>query len=235
VVSKQFFVILGLLLVVSMWLSSCSQSLADQTSTYIEKPITPTLTNTPVIEPTPTVSPTTGPVTYVVKEGDTLWEIAQSFGTSTAFIALSNNILDADKIYPGQILTIPDSEDSPPSIQSSGKLIMIILSQQTLYVYQDGQSIKQFLVSTGLENTPTPTGEFQIQTKIDTTRMTGPGYDLPNVLWTMYFYQDYGIHGAYWHNNFGQPMSHGCVNMREEDAQWLYSWAPVGTSVLILP
>lgn len=43
--------------------------------------------------------------------------------------------------------------------------------------------------------------------------MTGPGYDLPNVPYTMYFYQGYGLHGTYWHNNFGTPMSHGCVNM----------------------
>ena len=65
--------------------------------------------------------------------------------------------------------------------------------------------------------------------------MTGPGYDLPDVPWTMYFYQDYGIHGTYWHHNFGHPMSHGCVNMQTDDAKWLYDWAPLGTSVLILP
>jgi lipoprotein-anchoring transpeptidase ErfK/SrfK len=64
--------------------------------------------------------------------------------------------------------------------------------------------------------------------------MWGPGYDLPNVQWVMYFYRDYSLHGAYWHNNFGQPMSHGCVNMRNEDAKWLYDWAPEGTSVMVI-
>jgi lipoprotein-anchoring transpeptidase ErfK/SrfK len=49
----------------------------------------------------------------------------------------------------------------------------------------------------------------------------------------MYFYQGYGTHGTYWHTNFGQPMSHGCVNMTIGDAQWLYNWAPVGTLVVV--
>ena len=50
-------------------------------------------------------------------------------------------------------------------------------------------------------------------------------YNLPNVPYVMYFYQDYGLHGAYWHNNFGHPMSHGCINERITDAKALYDWA----------
>ena len=56
--------------------------------------------------------------------------------------------------------------------------------------------------------------------------------DLPNVPYTMYFYKGYGIHGTYWHHNFGHPMSHGCVNMRTSDAAWLFNWASVGTPVV---
>jgi len=52
------------------------------------------------------------------------------------------------------------------------------------------------------------------------------------VPYTMYFYRGYAIHGTYWHSNFGRPMSHGCVNMRTQDAAWLYSWAVVGTPVV---
>jgi lipoprotein-anchoring transpeptidase ErfK/SrfK len=48
----------------------------------------------------------------------------------------------------------------------------------------------------------------------------------------MYFYRGYGLHGTYWHNNFGTPMSHGCVNLSTPDARWLFSWAPVGTKVV---
>jgi len=63
--------------------------------------------------------------------------------------------------------------------------------------------------------------------------MIGPGYNLPNVPWVMYFYDGYAIHGTYWHHNFGHPMSHGCINMTIPDAHWLYNWAPKGTLVVI--
>ena len=58
-------------------------------------------------------------------------------------------------------------------------------------------------------------------------------YDLPNVPYVMYFYQDFGLHGAYWHDNFGHMMSHGCINERFVDAKTLYEWADVGTAVSI--
>ena len=50
-------------------------------------------------------------------------------------------------------------------------------------------------------------------------------YNLPGVKWVQYFFEDYGFHGTYWHSNFGQPMSHGCVNMTDSDAKWLFDWA----------
>jgi lipoprotein-anchoring transpeptidase ErfK/SrfK len=65
--------------------------------------------------------------------------------------------------------------------------------------------------------------------------MSGPGYYLPGVPYTMYFYKGYGLHGTYWHSNFGTPMSHGCVNLKTEDAGWLYNWASIGTIVNIHP
>ena len=65
------------------------------------------------------------------------------------------------------------------------------------------------------------------------TDMRGPGYFLPDVPFTMYFYQGYGIHGTYWHNNFGTPMSHGCINMRTSEAEWVYNFSEVGTTVVV--
>ena len=61
----------------------------------------------------------------------------------------------------------------------------------------------------------------------------GPGYYLSDVPWVMFFYDEYGFHGTYWHDNFGAPMSRGCVNLRTEDAEWLYHWASVGTPVVV--
>jgi len=63
--------------------------------------------------------------------------------------------------------------------------------------------------------------------------MAGPGYYLSDVPYIMYFYDGYGLHGTYWHSNFGTPMSHGCVNLRTEDAGWLYDFTSIGTLVYI--
>ena len=83
----------------------------------------------------------------------------------------------------------------------------------------------QATVSTGLPNTPTMVGEFRVYLKLTATAMAGPGYYLPGVPYTMYFYGGYALHGTYWHNNFGNPMSHGCVNLSTEDARRLFEWA----------
>jgi len=118
------------------------------------------------------------------------------------------------------------------------KWIEVDLSEQRLYMKEGGQTVNSFLVSTG-KWSPTPTGEWRIWTKLRYTRMKGGSkalgtfYDLPNVPYTMYYYKGYGIHGAYWHNNFGQPMSHGCVNMRPEEAGVVFNWASVGTRVQV--
>lgn len=121
---------------------------------------------------------------------------------------------------------------------SSNKKIEIDLSDQKLYMKEGDNIIGSFLVSTG-KWAPTPTGSFAIWTKLRYTTMAGGSkalgtyYNLPNVPYTMYFYQGYGIHGAYWHNNFGNPMSHGCVNMRPEEAGIVFNWANVGIPVIV--
>jgi hypothetical protein len=108
------------------------------------------------------------------------------------------------------------------------KHIYVDLTHQKLFAFQGDKLIMETLVSTGKWGR-TPTGDFAIWIKLRATRMTGGQgddfYDLPNVEYTMYFYHDFALHGAYWHNNFGHPMSHGCVNMRTEDAHALYDWA----------
>ena len=117
---------------------------------------------------------------------------------------------------------------------TNNKRIHIDLSKQRLYAYEGTTLIYDFPVSTGKWN-PTPTGDFRIWIWLRYTRMSGGTgadyYNLPNVPYTMYFYNDstpkywgYGIHGAYWHNNFGHPMSHGCVNMKIEDAGKIFYW-----------
>ncbi len=80
--------------------------------------------------------------------------------------------------------------------------------------------------------TPTVTGTYKIWIKLVSTTMAGPGYYLTDGPYVMYFYQGYGLHGTYWHNNFGNPMSHGCVNLPTPESEWLYyNFVEVGTPV----
>jgi lipoprotein-anchoring transpeptidase ErfK/SrfK len=132
----------------------------------------------------------------------------------------------------------PTATPSPtptPLEASYAKQIVIDISDQTLTAFEGTRAVFSTLISGGQAYTPTPIGEFAIYSKIRSQTMSGPGYSLPNVEFVAYFYSSYAIHGAYWHNNFGHPMSHGCVNMRVMDAQWLYNWAPIGTPVSVRP
>ncbi len=123
----------------------------------------------------------------------------------------------------------------PAEVDENTRWIDIDLSDQMLYAYIGENVVNSFLVSTGTWRTPTVIGEFHIWVKYRYADMRGPGYNLPDVPYTMYFYQGYGIHGTYWHDNFGTPMSHGCVNMRTPEAGWLYDFASVGTLVNVHP
>lgn len=123
------------------------------------------------------------------------------------------------------------------------KRIEVDLSVQKVYAYQGDRKVYEFLVSTG-KWARTPTGEFRIWAKVRSQKMSGGDkslgtyYYLPNVPYVMFFYNSdiakmrgFSFHGTYWHENFGHPMSHGCVNMRTTDAQTLYEWAtPVVTN-----
>ncbi|MBU0618809.1 L,D-transpeptidase [Patescibacteria group bacterium] len=117
------------------------------------------------------------------------------------------------------------------------KRIEIDLTNQRLYAFEDSRLVYNFLISSGKWGR-TPTGHFTIWVKLRYTKMEGGSqalntyYYLPNVPYVMFFYnQDipkyrgFGIHGTYWHSNFGQPMSHGCINMNTEEAAQLYYWA----------
>jgi LysM repeat protein len=175
--------------------------------------------------------------TYVVRRGDKLSAIARQYGVSVSALAQANGIRNPSLIYAGQVLHIPQSGNSAPPASSpahsSGRWIDVNLSTQRLTAYEGSTPVRSTLVSTGLPGTRTPTGEYRIYVKYTSTAMSGPGYYLPNVPYTMYFHRGYGLHGTYWHANFGRPMSHGCINLPTPEAQWIYNWAPIGTPVKI--
>ncbi len=113
--------------------------------------------------------------------------------------------------------------------------IEIDISDQHLTAWQGDVPIFETIVSTGKPGYRTLPGVFHVYRKYEQTRMTGADYDTPDVPWTMYYSGGFAIHGAYWHNNFGTPVSHGCVNLRVPEAKALYEWAPMGAEVVVNP
>ncbi len=110
------------------------------------------------------------------------------------------------------------------------KWIEVSLSEEKERAWEGNKLVMEFPISSGRWS-PTPTGNFTIWYKTRYQRMTGGSkelgtfYDLPNVPNNMFFYQGYALHGAYWHNNFGHPMSHGCVNEPMANAAQIFDWA----------
>ncbi len=187
----------------------------------------------------PTASNYTGATSKVtVQQGQELGLIAKDYDVSIQDIMALNDISNPDVIYPGQELLIPAAgeyvPEAPAAPTNIGRSIVVSTENQRIYAYQDGQVVRTHLVSTGLADTPTVHGDFKVYVKYTATDMSGPGYYLPQVPYTMYFYQGYGIHGTYWHNAFGRPMSHGCVNLPTDEAQWFFSFAEVGTPVRVI-
>jgi lipoprotein-anchoring transpeptidase ErfK/SrfK len=117
--------------------------------------------------------------------------------------------------------------------QSNQRWIEVDLSRQRLIAWEGKKPVHAVIVSTGKSSTPTVTGVFEVQTKYASARMQGDDYDIPDVPYTMYFFEGYAIHGAYWHHNFGTPVSHGCVNVAVDHAEWFFNWAEVGTPVVV--
>lgn len=112
-----------------------------------------------------------------------------------------------------------------PDVLAGERWIRVDLGQQQVIAYEGQEPVRAFVVSTGLPSHPTVTGEFRIRMKVSEQTMSGDDYFLPGVKWVQYFYEDYGFHGTYWHEDFGIPKSHGCVNMTNVDAKWLFDWA----------
>jgi lipoprotein-anchoring transpeptidase ErfK/SrfK len=189
-----------------------------------------------------------GATVHVVARRENLYRISLRYGVSVQAMVWANGLRNPNWVYVGQRLVIPNRPGTtpppapaptprpgvpPPAPGSTGKEIVVVLHEQRVYAYQNGQVVHSSLASTGIARYPTPVGRYSIYVKYFSTLMTGPGYYLPNVPYTMYFYRGYGLHGTYWHNNFGRPMSHGCVNLPTPEARWLFEWASVGTPVTV--
>jgi lipoprotein-anchoring transpeptidase ErfK/SrfK len=192
-------------------------------------------------------------VVHIVQRGERLSRIATRYDTNVTSIMKKNeDIVNPHRIFVGQEISIPGAGEQYPDeefmpvaanprldvdsivgveVDEDERWIDVDLSSQTVHAYEGKELVRSFLASTGKARTPTVTGQYRIYVKYTATDMRGPGYHLRDVPYTMYFHKGYGLHGTYWHNNFGTPMSNGCVNLRTEDAKWLFNFAYVGTLV----
>jgi lipoprotein-anchoring transpeptidase ErfK/SrfK len=158
-------------------------------------------------------------------------------GWVAGWVVTAYNVEHVPEVVPPPTPVVADPIVIPPPAApgeiDEARWIDIDLSEQTLTAYEDGVVVRTTLVSTGLPATPTPTGQFRIWVKYRYDDMSGEDYYIKDVPYVMYFYRGFGLHGVTWHGNFGHPMSHGCVNLPTEEAEWLYGWADVGTLVNI--
>jgi hypothetical protein len=127
-----------------------------------------------------------------------------------------------------------------PGKDKNFQMIEVSLEDQELITYEFGRERDRSLVSTGISKFPTPQGAFQVTAKIEEKTYEwsyGPdhpdNYEIDDVKHNLRFNWPYYLHAAYWHNNFGNPMSHGCVNLPLDYAEKLYEWASVGTHVSV--
>lgn len=161
-----------------------------------------------------------------------------NFSVNVPHGAVDATAADVDGDGTTEIITIPDrplfnNETDPKSID-------VDLSEQRLYAYENGVLANTFYVSTAKAPFTTPTGTTKVLAKLPIVVYNwsyGPGdprnYNLGPTPWNLRIYDHIYIHYAYWHNNFGHPMSHGCVNVNLTNIKWIYNWAQVGTPVTI--
>ncbi|MEA3335055.1 MAG: L,D-transpeptidase family protein [Chloroflexota bacterium] len=131
----------------------------------------------------------------------------------------------------GDFVRVAYPVSRPHGVASDERWIAVDLAEQTLSAYQGDRLVYVTMVSSGLPDWPTQEGLFRIWVKFGAGKMEGGSveggdyYYLQDVPWIMYFSREIGLHAAYWHDRFGTPRSHGCVNLSPRDALWLFNWA----------
>ncbi|MEZ4770569.1 MAG: SH3 domain-containing protein [Caldilineales bacterium] len=142
--------------------------------------------------------------------------------------------IGVDRWVSGQSVAAAGEKARPSAIRSDERWVAVNLSQQTAVAYEGDRPMYAAMVATGLPGTPTVRGIFRTWQWLAGGKMsggsaaTGGYYYLEEVTWTCYFYSGYALHTAYWHDAFGRPRSHGCVNLSPYDAWWIFQWSAAG-------
>ena len=145
----------------------------------------------------------------------------------------------ATQLASGNAAFVLPVTETAPVITTLARTIEVNLTQQQAYLHENGAVVDSWPISSGKEGFASSTGNFRITAKLTSQHMGNrdltkePFYFTENVPWVMYYNGDEALHGAYWHNNFGNVMSHGCINMPVGAAEFAYAWAPMGTEVWV--
>jgi lipoprotein-anchoring transpeptidase ErfK/SrfK len=180
---------------------------------------------------------------YTVQTGDTMLKLGWKLGIPYWMIVQANPGLDPEALSVGARLNIPSKDDLLPLPVVANKRILISLSKQRLTVFQDGNQVRQFVISTGIDRSPTQPGVFQVQTHDPNAYASVWDLYMPNFLGIYEAWPGFmnGIHGLptlsngqrLWANILGSPASYGCIILRLDEAEWLYGWAEDGVVVEI--
>lgn len=142
----------------------------------------------------------------------------------------------AEQLEGGNAVFKLDASETKFETATVVRRVDLNLSTQRATAYENDQVVNSWAISSGLPGTPTPTGNFSVFAHTAMQDMgCGPtsSYCTKDVPWSTWFAPDIAFHGTHWHNNFGQQMSHGCVNMPVSAAKYIYDWAPVGTAISV--
>jgi hypothetical protein len=171
---------------------------------------------------------------YMIPVGEIL---AERYGLDTSPQPRGDVPVYSEELFVPPIIR-PGAPPAGP-VQGAAKTILVSIGQQALWAFEGSTVVLSSYVSTGKPRFDTPTGLYYVNSKLPVQDMAGviggESYNVPAVPDVMYFTnRGHAIHGTYWHTNFGNVMSHGCVNLPMDVAEWLYEWTPTGTPVLIV-
>jgi lipoprotein-anchoring transpeptidase ErfK/SrfK len=185
------------------------------------------------------------PTSYTVEPGDTLTRIAFKVGMPYWKIQQANPGLEADSIFAGQVITIPSRNEMLPLPIVPGKRIVINISQQRMWTFENGSQRSEHVISTGIDRSPTIPGIYQVQTHDPLAYASVWDLHMPNFIGIYEAWPGFmnGIHGLptlssgnrLWAGNLGRPVSYGCIILNLQEAEDLYQWAEKGVVVEIQP
>ncbi len=156
-----------------------------------------------------------------------LWSVVMAVTLAAPGLALAAGHGNHDQPLPlGRPTPVPVAKAAPRTIE-------VDLSEQRLIALEGSTLVRILSVSTGDDEHPTIRGEFKIKQKYEKIDLIGRDYYYHDVPYVMMFSRPFYIHAAPWREKFGVPQSHGCVTLSTRDAEWLYHWAAVGTTVVI--